>query len=431
MNFTSVPLAITLFIFFSGLNLSLASSIKDQDTVSVENALLDSLGDFEPDFSLYPDLSLAQSNLAHLALKQAYGGNLARARKSLVNLKAMELERKLPPLSFLLTLAIDVMHYQNGDYANSEEEKKLLQSIDASAKESEAICKRYLDKDPRHPTYLLIRGGIRGFLATLKIHSNPSQAMSDGFQALKLLEKSREEDPRLRDSYMGTGIFNCTVANAPLFVRATLKIFGRSASMKAGLEGLRVSAYLGQYTTIASQLFLIQFLSPYEEELKREKRTLFKTLEKAYPHYGYYTFLKNDEALSFYPDSFYTSKNRSALRRRIAAFSTQDYASERYANLVRYQYTLLDSTPDKHYAPDSSFDFRDYNFYPVLIGGLHFKHLTEDTLAEKANPSPLAINTLKIWRDSCLKIVEKGPMNPTRKRFFKWHIHDALTWKEN
>jgi hypothetical protein len=388
----------------------------------------DAIQESESNFSLYRDLNKSQSVLAHRALSQAYSGNAKQAHKSIASMRNLEKTKNLPPLSYLLTIAIDVMRYQNGDFEDEEEEKLLLKSIESSSEQGRYLCKAALAKEPDHPTYLLIVGGIRGFLATLKIHHNPSEALADGFQALKLLEKSRAGDSRIRDSYMGTGIFNCTAANAPLFVRATLKIIGRSVSMKPGLQGLRISAYQGQYTSVASQLFLIQFLSPYEEELIREKQKIFVSLQNAFSRNAYFTFLKSDEALSFYPDSFYTAANRVALSNRIVAFGTDDFSSRRYSNLVRYQYTLLDPTPSKRLAPDTTFIFRDYTFYPVFIEGLRLKHQTEDTLGIGEKPSASAIAELKSIHESCQDIIKDSPMNPTRKRYYQWHVTEGLRW---
>ena len=399
-----------------------------EKSLAPENGALD--GEPEPpaNYHLYRDLSQEQSDLAHLALGQAYSSNVKRARKTVAALRELENAKRLPPLSYLLSVAIDVMRYQNGDYEDEDEEKDLLKAIDDASEQGSYLCRHALDKEPDHPTYLLILGGIRGFSATLKIHGNPSQAMGDGFQALKLLERSRGQDARIKDSYMGTGIFNCTAANAPLFVRATLKIIGRSVTMKAGLEALRISAYKGQYTSVSSQLFLIQFLAPYDEELIREKREIFRSLESAFPRNPYYTFLKTDEALCFYPDSFYTHASRTALAARIKAFAVQDFSGRRYANLVRYQYTLLDPSPERRYAPDTSFQFRDYEFYPAFIEALRYKRATEDTLGVDEKPPKAALLSLKEMRESALELIGNSPMNPTRKRYYQWHVTDALRW---
>ena len=391
-------------------------------------AQADSAPEFRLGYYLYPDLTAAQSDLAHLALSQAYSANIKRARKSIDALRALENARRLPPLSLLLSIAIDVMRYQNGDFEDEDEEKELLKSITNASEQGSYLCQQALDKSPGHPTYMLILGGIRGFTATLKIHGNPTQAMGDGFQALKLLEKARNQDARLKDCYLGTGIFNCTVANAPLFVRATLKIIGRSVTMKAGLEALRVSAYQGQYTSVSSQLFLVQFLSPYDQELAREKREIFRSLEASFPRNSYYTFLKVEESLCFHPDSFFTNASRTALAARIATFGSADFGSRRYANLVRWQYTLLDPSPERRYAPDTAFQFRDYGYYPLFIEALRFKRAAEDSLAPGEKPAKADLAALEDMRDSCLNIIAESPMNPTRRRFCQWHVTDALRW---
>ncbi len=395
---------------------------------SGSEALADTAAVGAAGYYLYPDLSTDQSDLAHQALNQAYSANIKRARKSVAALRDLETAKHLPPLSQLLSVAIDVMRYQNGDYEDEEGEKDLLSAISEASEQGSYLCQQALKQTPGHPTYMLILGGIRGFNATLKIHGNPSQAMSDGFQALKLLEKARAGNARLKDAYMGTGIFNCTAANAPLFVRATLKIIGRSVTMKTGLEALRVSAYQGQYTSVSSQLFLIQFLSPYDQELMREKREIFHSLETSFPRNPYYTFLRTDEALCFQPDSFYAKSTRSALASRITAFSAADFPSRRYANLVRWQYTLLDPSPERRYAPDTSFRFRDYEFYPAFIDALRFKRAMEDSLEPEEKPAKAALATLEEMRDSCLAVIGDSPMNPTRKRLYQWHVTDALRW---
>jgi hypothetical protein len=380
-------------------------------------------------YTLYPDISHGQSDLAHEALGRAYSADLRSARKALADLRALESAEHLPPLSQLLSLAIDVMRYQNSDYQDEDEEKSILASIAQASEQGTYLCRKALKENPDHPTYLLILGGIRGFAATLNIHANPSQALSDGFQALKLLERARSNDARLKDCYLGTGIFHCTAANAPLFVRATLKIIGRSVSMRTGLEALRISAYQGQYTPVSSQLFLIQFLSPYEEELIREKREIFRSLEETFPRNPFYTFLKNDENLCFHPDSFYAPGARSGMAARISAFAQADFASRRYGNLVRWQFTLLNPSPSRRYAPDSAFAFQDFGYYPGFIDALRYKRDLEDSTQPGEKPDRDALSRLQDMRDSCLALIGDSRMNPARKRFYAWHVTDALRWK--
>ena len=111
-------------------------------------------------------------------------------------------------------------------------------------------------------------------------------------------------DSTIQDAYMGEGIFQCSAARAPMMVRATLKMLGRETSMRDGLKALQRSAYEGQYTSVASQLFLIQFFSPYDNELRQEKRQIFYTLMKDFPQSSYYLFLREEESLCFYPTAF-------------------------------------------------------------------------------------------------------------------------------
>lgn len=382
-----------------------------------------------PAYSLYRDIDREQSRLAHEALGEAYSADLEAARRILAGMRRMEEADGLPPLSRLLSVAIEVMRYQNGDYGSRAEQKALLRSIVESAEQGRYLCEEALEERGDHPTYLLILGGIRGFLATLKIQPDPGEALGDGFQALKLLEKAREKDGRVKDSYMGTGIFHCTAANAPLFVRATLKIIGRSVNMRAGLEALRVSAYQGQYTSVASQLFLIQFLSPYDEELKREKRQIFNTLESTFPRNPHYAFMKADEALCFYPDSFFRPETRAELERRIAAFRPVDFAGRRYANLVKHQYALLDPKAPARLRPDTGFAFRDYRFYPVFLQAVRFKRNAEDSLAGEREAPPETARILERLLDQCLDLIHESPMNAARKRYYEWRVTDALRWK--
>lgn len=402
--------------------LAFAETVAPQEPASGERAA-------KAGYGLYRDLTQEQSDMAHEALAQAYSANPLAAGKTLAALRQLEVSRRLPPLSYLLSVAIEVMRYQNGDFETAAEEKALLKSIEEAAEQGRYLCEEALRKQEDHATYLLIQGGIRGFLATLKIQPDPSRAMSDGFQALKLLEKAREKDGRAKDSYMGTGIFHCTAANAPLFVRATLKIIGRSVNMRAGLEALRTSAYEGQYTSVSSQLFLVQFLTPYEEELKREKRQIFLTLEETYPRNPYYTFLKNDEALCFYPDSFFRTETRIQLEQRIESFRPVDFSGRRYANLVKHQFALLDPDAAAEYRPDTGFVFRDYAFYPVFLQAVRFKRNAEDSLAGERKPPSEVARVLKGLRGQCLDLIAESPMNPARKRHYQWHVTDALRWK--
>jgi len=377
-------------------------------------------------FHLYPGITEEQSHKAHKALDAFYNGNPLESERILTALDALEDKDSLPPLSRLLQVATAVIQMQRNEPKNEKEGHRLRELIDKAAEEGDGECMQADKQSPVYPTYLLIQGGIEGFQATLKISSNPSKAFSEGLAALKLLEKSLELDSTVMDANMGLGIFRCTAANAPLMIRATLKMMGRQVSLSGGLDILRRSAYDGQYTSVASQLFLIQFLSPYDEALRQEKREIFRSLSKTFPRSAYYAFAGWEEALCFYPDSFYQAKTRRSLERRIRATVPSDFASQRYLNLVKYQYTLINPHAPPVYAPDTSMDMHEYNFYPVFVEALRLRKKIMDDSGEVPKTMKKNLSALK---DSTLALLKESGMNSSNIHLFEWHIKDALRSK--
>jgi len=386
--------------------------------------------DDDRNLPLYPGVTMEQSQQAHAALKAFYNGNVPESEQILAGLESQEEDDSLPPLSQLLQVGTAVMQLQRNDATNKKEEARLRKLIAASGSRGLAACAKADAKSKAYPTYLLIQGGIEGFLATMIINSNPAKALSEGLHALKFLEEAQSADSTLADAYMGEGIFQCSVARAPMMVRATLKMLGRETNLGSGLEALRRSAYDGQYTSVASQLFLIQFFSPYDGELRQEKQQIFRTLMKNFPQSPYYLFLRDEEALCFYPDSFYQAHTRHLLEHKIHAAEPRDYAGFRYLNLVKYQYTLLNPSPAPFYAPDTALDLREYAYYPVFIQALRMRReLMNDTAAILP---PSQVRALQILRDSTLTLLHNSNMTPANLKLYEWHIRDALKpkmWK--
>lgn len=377
--------------------------------------------------ALYRDIAPAQSELAHRALGAYYAADLPAAAPALRAMRALEEARDLPPLSYLMEIAIAVMILQNDDAESPAKADSLARAVEGLSEKAVALCKKKLKKDAAHPTYLLILGGIKGFSATLGIQSDPSQALTDGFQALKQLERALEIDKSLEDCHLGTGMFHCTAANAPLFVRATVKLFGRTVNMRTGLEALRRSAYYGQYTSVQSQLFLIQFLSPYEDELRREKRQIFRTLERTFPRNPFYTFLRLDEALCFYPDSFFRAGRNRRLQTRMGGFSERDFASKRYAELVKHQYALLDPEAPPAFLPDTAFALREFAFYPHFLRSIRLARQVKALAAlEEADASlPAKRDSLRLAMERTREVLRKSALSPQRKRYYGWRLRDA------
>ncbi len=380
--------------------------------------------DKSQEIGLYRGIVKEQDNLAQAYLNAIYSARNTQAQAALKEMRKLERAGSLPPLSYLLEVATHVTHLQNGDFANPIAETGIRRLVRKVAAQGLSLCKIYLEKNPDHATYLFISGGIQGFMATLYIHTDVTQAITEGYHALKQLEKAFRIDPRMHDAQLGTGMFHCSVANAPLVVRGAFKLFGRGVSMHTGLQALRKSAYQGRYTNVQGQLFLIRFLSPYEDELRREKRQIFQSLERNFQGNPYFTFLKLDEALSFHPDSFFQAEVRDRIALRISTFSQEDFVSRRYANLVKMQYGLLDPNPEPHLKPDPEFKFRDYLFYPIFLEGLKVRRLLDQAPAN-ASKAAMQIEMASL-RDSSLSVLEQSTMTGTRKSLYAWHIRDAF-----
>jgi hypothetical protein len=389
----------------------------------------------------YPGIRETQSMRAHEALRVFYNGNLARAEGLLREMDAQEDRDSLPPLSRLLLTAMTGLTIQRDDAGSPEEAARLRAALDSAAEKGLRKCaerakpardaggSKASDKktNPGDPTCLLIEGGIRGFRAILDLNTRtPMEVLDEGLSAVKLLEKALALDSNVRDAHLGLGIFNATAASSsPRVGRAVLRAVGRGVSLDAGLAHLRRSGYEGQYTSVASQFYLIFFLSPYDDELRREKSEILRSLRATFPLAPHTLFLQGHEALCFYPDSFYRPRARVNLARRLRAVEARDYAGRRYLNLARHQYTLLDADPPGQYAPDTAFDLRGYAFYPGFIAALR---LRRDILAMDPGAPERAeqLKRLSGMRKKLLAQIQKADLNPQNRGLYAWHVRDAL-----
>src|SRR5690606_14299268 len=259
----------------------------------------------------------------------------------------------------------------------------------------------------------------------------------EGLEAVALLEKALERDGNLLDAHMGLGIFHVIAAsNAPRVARGMLRAAGRGVSLDTGLAHLRRSGYEGQYTSVASQFYLIRFLSPYDDELRREKTEIFRSLRETFPLSSHTLFLQGHEALCFYPDSFYAGRARATLARRIRAVEARDHAAARYVNLVKHQYALLDPDPPPRYRPDTTFDLGGWAFYPDFIEALRLRRAI---LEADREGTPLADRAQQVGRVAALRRdliarVRKAAkpdaagrvlLNPQNRGYLEWHVGDA------
>ncbi len=373
---------------------------------------------------LYPGITPEQSDVAHAAINRFYNGDFQGAIAVLDSLAPREERDSLPPLSQLLLVSMAETRLQRDEAQTRQDSLDLGDQIDNAAAAGLAACRN--GEQARYPaTCLLIEGGIRGFLATRQIPTDPMRALNEGLHALHLLQRALEKDSRLRDAYLGEGIFQCTVASAPLVVRAALKVMGVEVSMPRGMAALRRAAYRGQYTSVASQFFLIQFLSPFNDEPRSEKIRIFRTLESVFPESAYPTFLRWDEALCFYPDSFYQPERRAELEARLRAVVVRDGPGRVYRNLVKYQYSLCNPAPTPEFAPDPDTDLDEYSYYPIFLAALRLRRQLRDSAGPDSS-RPVRLQRIRVLEDSALTTLENSGMNASQRNFFAWHIHDAL-----
>ncbi len=383
-----------------------------------------------PPAKFYAGISEYQSMRAHEALRFFYNGNKPRAVQILHDLDAHEAAADLPPLSHLLLSAMHGLTLHRDEAGTLQERARVRAAFDSAAREGLTRCAD--DQNHPPPTCGLIAGGIRGFRAILDLNTRgPTDVLAEGLEAVSLLEEALAADSTLQDAHLGLGLFNVMAAsNTPRVVRGMLRAAGRGVSQEAGLAHLRRSGYQGQYTSVASQFFLIRFLSPHDDELRREKSEIFRSLRTTFPLAPLVPFLQNHEALVFHPDSFHRPRARMALARTIRTVEARDYANRRYLQLLKHQYALLADAPEARYRPDSTFDLGGYAFYPGFMEALRLRRvLLLDTAAFTPDERLLALKRIASLRKEFvtrLRKTDKTLLNPQTRGLLEWHVSHAL-----
>jgi hypothetical protein len=422
----SLGLVKVTFLAICIATLSIGSVSPAYGAPSGNSAVASSSGAISLPSKFYPGIAEEQSMRAHDALRAFYTGNLPKAHRILRALDTIEDAGTLPPLSRLLLTAMNGLYLQRDDAGSPEEAARLRSALDSAADKGIRKCAEPSMR-PYAPTCNLIGGGIRGFRAILKLNTrSPGDVLREGLDAVALLEKSLALDSTVRDAHLGLGIFHVMAASSsPRVVRAMLRAAGRGVSMEEGLEHLRRSGYEGQYTSVASQYYLIRFLLPYDLELRREKMEIFRSVRETFPLSGLNLFLQGHEMLAFYPDSFYRPRARAALARRLRAIEPKDYAGYRYLNLVKYQYTLLDPKPPQDLAPDTTFALGGYGFYPEYIEALRLRHEISEAGPEDPQRAD-RIKKLQAMRKKLLARIRKADLSTPNQGLYLWHVGDAL-----
>ncbi|MBD3391742.1 MAG: hypothetical protein GF418_06750 [Chitinivibrionales bacterium] len=374
----------------------------------------------------YPGMSLQQEQLADSVVYFIHAFSWKQAERFGRKLNRLERQEDLPPLSRLLLTSARILRIQNGEYESEREKERLIREAEGLAKEGIRQCDdRARISDSVHVTYDLIKGGILGYTATLKIDRSPFEALVDGLRGLRILEDVIADRPDIRDAYMGPGLFHCTLAKAPAVLGKALRLFNRGASLDSGLQYLRLSAHEGKYTRTVSKLYLIQFLSPYYGHLAEEKAGIFASLQEEYPVNAYYAFLELDEELCFHPDSFYHGGRSAARGVRRAEFATHNFSLRRYAELVEWQHWML-SQSGAGSLVSSERVLREFAYYPAFLVAVKLLRAASAPLDGEAK----LLDELGELGDQFGRRAERAlkasSMNLARRGYYEWHVRDGL-----
>jgi hypothetical protein len=346
--------------------------------------------------------------------------------KSGKKMQRLEKKHHLPPLSWLLLTGTSVMRYLQGEYERDHEAIALSREALRFAEKGLALANPERAPDSVRATMLFISGGIKGFVAALDIDRNPVLAALNGLAARKLLAQAVARDTSIQDAYMGLGLFNCMLAKAPLIIRGALALAGSEVSLTEGLDYLRRSARYGCYTNGLARIYLIQYLSPYRGNEAAEKRGIFAELQRAFPGNPWFVFMELEEYLCFDPGSFSLFSLKTRVRRQVARFKTHDFASRRYATLVKWQYLLVDPFPVSGLMPDTSFNLRGFSYYPQFLRALEEKRSNERVKEESRGDRMRRMRYFRMLAMAAIKTIEASKMPANRKNYYLWHIRDAL-----
>jgi hypothetical protein len=376
--------------------------------------------------ALYPGISAQQDSLAQELIRRIWSFEWDAVEKTGRKMQKLERKEKLSSLSSLLLLSAYVVRIQNGEFSGKHAEKHCRQEIEKIARTGLELSDPSLAPDSLLATNQFIHGGIKGTMATLQINRNPIAAAVEGLGALDLLEKAVARNPGMSDAYLGLGIFYCALAKASAVVRGALNLIGRPVSLEKGLFYLRQSAYCGRYTAAMAKLYLIQFLSPFEGGQATEKKRVFSSLESAFAANPYFLFLRLEENLCFHPEKAFDPSIRRQLRKKMLSFGDDEYSIARYANLVKWQYKLIDPFARADLEPDTAFDLGQFTYYPAFLSALREKYAVPQTGIVAADIRKRRDALIKKIEARVLKTLAASSMNQSWRGFYAWHVRDAL-----
>jgi hypothetical protein len=376
--------------------------------------------------TLYPGITLRQHELAQSVMHEFFAKHWSKAETLCREMRGLELADTLLPMSLMLGFATRAWRILNDEFETPQESETLHRELGPLRAECLRVLHQRHFAGSTRPTRMFLEAGINGLHATLLIRSKPFSALSIGLKSYRTLDSIRAIAPRIKDVYLGLGLFQCSLANEPGIISFALRLFnGLHVSYDSGLVYLRTCADSALYTRQSAKEYLVQFLSPIKPHEVAEKQAVFKALQTEYPDNPFYVFQEIDEAMAFHrADVFSGGKYRWVLP-RISGFDTCNYSLWRDANLVRWQCAAIDSAMTRELRPAAFEQKQSYSFYPVFLNAARLRYVL-DTKKYSPREYKTTVRIYNIQKDRAYSVLRKSGINPMLREYFLWHIEDGL-----
>jgi|WetSurMetagenome_2_1015567.scaffolds.fasta_scaffold00008_9 hypothetical protein len=376
----------------------------------------------------YPGITPQQHALALATMHDFFAFHWDKAESTACAMRDLEKNDNLLPLSFMLRFAMRSWRIINDEFDSREQGDALDRELAPLRAECLRILHRGRFADSTLQTRRFLEAGINGFNATLVIRSKPFTALVEGLKSYRTLDSVTAEAPNLKDSYVGLGLFQCALANEPGIITFAIHLFkGLRVDLNLGLAYLRLcSADSMLYTRNGAREYLIQFLSPFKSNEAAEKQKIFRALETEFPASPYYLFQEIDEGMAFHRADVFTKEYAARAAARIAGFDTSNSTLRTYANCVRWQCSIIDSTLSPVLKPRPFKPGEALSFYPVFLNAAKYKFLLESNVYASKRVAQTIDRLFHEHRSLAFSVLRKSEIHPMSREYYLWHTEDGL-----
>ena len=378
--------------------------------------------------SPYPGITPQQHILALEVMHEFFAQHWERAESTACEMRNLERTASALPLSPMLRFAMRSWRIINNEFDSSEQGDSLFLELGPLRAECLDILHKRHFADSTRPTRMFLEAGINGFNATLIIRSKPLTALRDGLQSFRTLDSVRTLAPQIKDAFLGLGLFQCALANEPGIIGFAVHLFnGLSVSLDSGLAYLRVcSGDSLLYTRDGAREYLIQFLSPFDTGEAAEKQAVFRSLEAEFPGNPYYVFQEIDEGMAFHRDRVFSKSFCAWAVSQIPGFDTSNSTMRTYANCVRWQCSVIDSTLATTLKPRPFKPREALSFYPAFLEAAKAKYLVESEWDKYRREEKSDVRLFHRLRGMAFSILRKSKIHPMLREYYLWHLEDGL-----